>query len=272
MTIEKKLRRPLNFNYTELKNAILETLDSDPSLDDLKEARIWFNKTEKAFKWYDGTNISTSGSGTSAGIYVGDHDASSGSLPTIGNGQSGSILQGNMWRVIVEGTIVGIGLLAVGDLLIARIDSASSSSHFIAIQGKNVIGLHGIQLGGDLHALATPSDHGFMSKDDKSKLDGMTQSDVELTPEGNLNIPTGKLYMSGGEDIVNKTKIKSLTHKITPFTDVSQVNVNHNLGKRPSVTVLDTDGTEYTTDVEHVDENNLIVRFDLAMSGMVICN
>jgi len=270
--IEKRLRRPLNFNFTQLKNACLEVLDSDPSSNDLKTGRIWLNRLQKALKWYDGDGISSGGGSISVGVYVGDHDASSGGLPTTGNGSGNAILQGNMWMVSVAGTIDGIGFLSIGDLLIARIDAASSSTHFIALQGKLVAGAHGNLGGGDLHSTATPSVHGFMSSSDKTKLDGMSESNIELTPEGNVNIPDGKVYMSGGVDIINKTKIKSLTHRTTPFTDVSQVNVNHNLGKRPAVTILDTSGSEYEADVDHIDENNLVVRFELVMSGIVICN
>jgi len=272
MIIEKKLKRPLNFNFTQLKNACLEVLDSDPSSAELKTGRIWLNRLQKVLKWYDGDNVTSGGGSISVGVYVGNHDASSGGLPTVGNGSGNAILQGNMWLVTVAGNIAGLGDMVVGDLIIARIDAASSSSHFIAIQGKLSAGAHGELGGGNLHTVATPTVHGFMSSNDKTKLDGMTESNIELTPDGNVNIPVDKVYMSGGVDIINKTKIKSLTHKVTPFTDVSQVSVNHNLGKRPAVTVLDTSGTEYEADVDHIDENNLIVRFELVMSGTVICN
>src|SRR3954467_10942682 len=56
------------------------------------------------------------------------------------------------------------------------------------------------------------------------------------------------------------------------FTDSSSVTVDHNLGKYPAITVIDTAGDEVIGDVDHVGLNQVVISFGAAFSGMVICN
>lgn len=46
----------------------------------------------------------------------------------------------------------------------------------------------------------------------------------------------------------------------------------HNLGKRPSVTLTDTDGNEFIADVRHINENEVIVNLGSSMTGYIILN
>lgn len=48
--------------------------------------------------------------------------------------------------------------------------------------------------------------------------------------------------------------------------------VNHNLGKYPSVTVLDSAKTEVEGAVEHLSINSLVVSFTNAFAGSATCN
>lgn len=48
--------------------------------------------------------------------------------------------------------------------------------------------------------------------------------------------------------------------------------VPHNLGKRPTVAVVDSAGSEIEVAVEHIDDNNLLVVLSYAISGKVYCN
>lgn len=48
--------------------------------------------------------------------------------------------------------------------------------------------------------------------------------------------------------------------------------VTHNLGKFPSVTIIDTANTEVEGDVEFVSNNQLIIRFSTAFSGKAFIN
>jgi len=49
-------------------------------------------------------------------------------------------------------------------------------------------------------------------------------------------------------------------------------NVNHELGKYPSVQIVNTSGKEIIGDIEFIDENNITVSFDIAVAGKVYCN
>lgn len=57
-----------------------------------------------------------------------------------------------------------------------------------------------------------------------------------------------------------------------PFTNLAVVEVNHNLGKRPSVVVVNSAGDEVIGDVNHIDEDNLTLTFSSSFSGVVSCN
>jgi hypothetical protein len=48
--------------------------------------------------------------------------------------------------------------------------------------------------------------------------------------------------------------------------------VNHNLGKYPSVTVIDSAGDICEGSVDNLSKNSLTVTFSAPFSGSVICN
>lgn len=44
--------------------------------------------------------------------------------------------------------------------------------------------------------------------------------------------------------------------------------INHNLGLRPSVTILDSGGAEVEADVTHINANQLVIRFAIPVAGV----
>jgi hypothetical protein len=56
------------------------------------------------------------------------------------------------------------------------------------------------------------------------------------------------------------------------FSVTTSVTVTHNLGKYPSVTVLDSAGDECEGSVDHLSINQLVVTFSAPFSGIVVCN
>ncbi len=56
------------------------------------------------------------------------------------------------------------------------------------------------------------------------------------------------------------------------FTNLAVVNVNHDLGKRPSVFAVDSAGDEVEGKVNHIDNANLVVTFTANFTGTIICN
>lgn len=56
------------------------------------------------------------------------------------------------------------------------------------------------------------------------------------------------------------------------FSGVSSVTVTHNLGKYPSITIIDSANDEVEGNVEYISTNQLVVSFSAPFSGSVICN
>jgi hypothetical protein len=49
-------------------------------------------------------------------------------------------------------------------------------------------------------------------------------------------------------------------------------NITHNLGKKPSVTVVDSGGTQWHTEVQHINNNQCVARFSSPFSGKAYLN
>ena len=56
------------------------------------------------------------------------------------------------------------------------------------------------------------------------------------------------------------------------FSATDFISVIHNLNKKPSVTVVDSAGTEVVGDITHLNNNQLTVSFTAAFGGRIICN
>lgn len=65
-------------------------------------------------------------------------------------------------------------------------------------------------------------------------------------------------------------QIKIYTHHQSTPLDIW--NVNHNLGKFPSVTIVDSEGAMVIGDILYIDENNLQISFSSAFSGKAYFN
>lgn len=48
--------------------------------------------------------------------------------------------------------------------------------------------------------------------------------------------------------------------------------INHNLGRHPSVTIVDSAGTQVFGDVEYNSENQITIRFSASFSGRAFLN
>ena len=63
---------------------------------------------------------------------------------------------------------------------------------------------------------------------------------------------------------------KHYTHNQTVAS--SEWTVQHNLNKYPSVEVINSSGRRITGEVQYIDEDNLVVRFEYSFTGKVYCN
>ena len=63
-----------------------------------------------------------------------------------------------------------------------------------------------------------------------------------------------------------------LHYTFTQLTAAATWTVAHNLGKYPSVSIVDTGNTQLMADVHYVDANNLTISFGAATSGSAYIN
>lgn len=61
-------------------------------------------------------------------------------------------------------------------------------------------------------------------------------------------------------------------HYSQAFTASSEITVNHNLGKRPAVTVADSAGDVCIGEISYTDDNSIVVTFNNPFTGTIYCN
>ena len=101
----------------------------------------WYNTTDNVFRYFDGTTTHTFATLediAALGELKGDHDASTGNVPTAAPGDD--ISKGDYWRVTVGGTITGIGgptdVVEPGDVIFANSDGATAAADFFVVQAN----------------------------------------------------------------------------------------------------------------------------------------
>jgi hypothetical protein len=104
------------------------------------------------------------------------------------------------------------------------------------------------------------------------KIDSYTvnASDVLTYIGGSGSLKLDKLY-----NIVNFVKADDVGDKSFTFTQINPSatwNITHNLGKFPSVSVVDTANTQVFTDVQYTNNNNLTLTFSAAFAGKAYLN
>lgn len=68
-----------------------------------------------------------------------------------------------------------------------------------------------------------------------------------------------------------RQELLALQSYVQPFTNASVIVVQHNLGRFPAVTVLDSAGSEWETQVTHDSLYQLTVYMAFTFSGRVAC-
>lgn len=79
---------------------------------------------------------------------------------------------------------------------------------------------------------------------------------------------TQRMYVGTGTGIV----FISGTFVYTQNTPSTTWNVSHYLGKFPSVTVIDSAGTQVFGDINQIDSNHLVIQFSAPFAGTVYLN
>jgi hypothetical protein len=100
------------------------------------------------------------------------------------------------------------------------------------------------------------------------------QTDSGLTPAGSYKFVTHNLGLQTvAENVDLQLKTKGDVALTVPVTVATNTwTINHNLYKRPSVTVVDTAGNTMFADVQHVNDVQVKVLFSTPMTGSVYLN
>lgn len=80
--------------------------------------------------------------------------------------------------------------------------------------------------------------------------------------------PTGSKFT--GDVRANGESLTSYTH--TQSTAEVEWTINHNMNKKPSVTIVDSANTYVLGEVEYLDKNALVVRFKFPFKGKAHLN
>ena len=84
--------------------------------------------------------------------------------------------------------------------------------------------------------------------------------------------PQGEQGVQGPEGPVGPAGEGDLNFTFDQPTPSDEWTITHNLGKFPSVSVTDSSGNLWQTEVDYVDQNRCIVRFSAAFSGKAYLN
>ena len=88
---------------------------------------------------------------------------------------------------------------------------------------------------------------------------------------GNIGV-LGKVLTSTGAGIVWDDAPQSATFIFTQNVPSTTWNITHNLGKFPSITVIDTGNTVVTGEYNYTSNTNVILTFSAAFSGKAYLN
>lgn len=100
-----------------------------------------------------------------------------------------------------------------------------------------------------------------------------TANNAEVTDEVQLTDGNGNelpLRVSTTTVKVNGEKLGSFTHNQT--TAATEWTITHNMGKNPSVTIVDSANTYVVGEVDYINDNSLRVSFKNAFKGKAYLN
>jgi len=165
-------------------------------------------------------------------------------------------------------TLSSVSFSSISNLLITSKDLSGIdlSSYYYNLVGSRIL----IQKSGD------PSKFGIYNLTNSTSSSKFSNiHDISLTHVfGNSSLENESNYLIS----LMQYDYLSSTDKHYAFTDHTQANpsaiwtINHGLNKFPSVTVVDSAGTQVFGDVDHTDNNNLTITFINQFSGKAYLN
>lgn len=94
--------------------------------------------------------------------------------------------------------------------------------------------------------------------------------DTIFTVKADVDIKGSDLI--GVSKLGNKVTITSKTFTFEQGIASDEWVIEHNLNKYPSVSLVDSAGTQFEAAVEYIDENNIIIRMNGATTGKAYLN
>jgi len=203
-------------------------------------------------------------------LVPGGFDASSGDLPVTGSGLSSAIEAGDYWRITVQGTIAGLGLLEVGDALVASVSGADEASEFFVLQANLTDAV--TSDGNPVTANSIPVASGTTGRIIKG-------SSVTIDASGSVNIPAGQAFKVNNIDILtaNARKYGAAFNGTTdwvgasaPFT-ITTAAATHALGASADLNVIvkDSSGDVVEVDVNVSGSGDVIISSNAKFAGRI---
>lgn len=121
----------------------------------------------------------------------------------------------------------------------------------------------------------------------KDLISVLSNNQIPVCTPTNLAIPAYNLGLLNGAawgtitgSIQNQTDLWTIIQNLyvrdhfiyTQSVASATWTVNHNMGKRPSVSIVDSSGDEVIAEVNHVSTNQLVITFSTAFSGVAYLN
>jgi len=110
---------------------------------------------------------------------------------------------------------------------------------------------------------------GLIKTSDNNELNGSKQlsdGNGNLLP---ITVSTTSVALTGTVT-ANGESLTSFTHNQT--TTAASWTINHNMGKKPSVTIVDSANTYVIGEITYIDNNSLTVSFKAAFKGKAYLN
>lgn len=118
----------------------------------------------------------------------------------------------------------------------------------------------------------------FRGNDGRATLNGTSDPGPGVGANGDFYINTASWYIFGPKAAgtwpagVSLTSGGGATYVHTQASASSTWTINHNLGFKPSIELIDAGGSEFSADIVHSTVNTAIVSLTASISGIARCN
>jgi hypothetical protein len=196
----------IDLNQSQILNARLQLLASDPTTAGLEEAQIWYNSTAGVIKFYDGTLIHALG--TTTGVDANTLEGQGGAYYLNRSNHSGTQL---------ASTISDLASAITSNAAVVANSSARHSA--VTLGTANGLALSGQEL---TLALATNSENGALSSAQFTKLQGI-ETGAQVNTVDSVNSQTGDVSLDT-DDVGEGSS--NLYYTETRVTNNSSVSAN----------------------------------------------